>query len=110
VVLTEESFDFIISAKGRPTLVILPRDEAPSSPFIVYDRGSRLALFRSRYDIVELQKVPIEVRRRFLIVESIDVVEMYENGTVVRQYTANVVLDGMLKSKLKQERKATLGG
>ena len=86
-------------------LVISARVEGPFNPFVVFDGGKLLALFRDKNEIIKLTYIPRRVLKAVKNIDEISVTEMDPDSMAVRQYRVKIIRDSRLKSKLKREAK-----
>ena len=102
MVRLEASFDFLFY-NNKLSLVILSRNDEPQSPFIVFDNYYIAALFRNKYEIIQLMNIPVFILKQLKIMKTINVIEMTDRSEIVRDYKVNVIIDKKLNKKLAKE-------
>ena len=102
MVVLEPTFDFLCY-DDRLFLVILARNDNPQNPFLVFDGHYMSALFRNKYEIIQLINIPRFILKELKNTKNINVIEMINKSEVVRNYKVNVVIDKKLNKKLAKE-------
>ena len=102
MVTLEPAFDFLFY-NNKISLVILTRDDKPQNPFLVFDNHYIAALFRNKYEIVELINIPKFILKQLQNIKNITVIEMTTTSEIVCDYKVNVIIDRKLNKKLAKE-------
>ena len=102
MVTLEPSFDFLFY-DNRLSLVILTRNNEPQNPFFVFDNNYISALFRNKYEVIQLINLPKFVLKQLKNIKTINVIEMNVASEIVRDYKVNVIIDKKLNKKLAKE-------
>ncbi len=102
MVRLEPLFDFLFY-NNKLSLVILSRNDKPQNPFIVFDNYYIAALFRNKYEIIQLMNIPAFILKQLKTLKTINVIEMTDRSQIVRDYKVNVIIDKKLNKKLAKE-------
>ena len=98
----EPEFDVIVSAAGRVMVVLSPKANSPSRPFLVHNGWRTFALFRDENEIIMLENIPRRARKAIRAQPEIVVAEM-SGHQQERAYNVKVIYDSHLKRKLRRE-------
>ena len=102
MVTLEPSFDFLFY-DNKISLVILTRNEKIQQPFFVFDNHYIAALFRNKYEIIQLMNIPKFILKKLQNIKNIYVIEMTTKSEIVCDYKVDVIIDKKLNKKLAKE-------